>query len=513
MNRGAILDHLSKGLLSRSDTTRKKEPILKFMENRLFIREKAANAEEGSRIIRFTPNSVQRRYARKKAEGREKGYRMFLVLKPRQQGITTFEQGENYKMLTSLRNIDVVTVNATSQLTRLTFRMVHTFAKYEVPSLKLTVNRSELIFPDRGTHYFTGTAGSESFGRSQTLVKAHMTEVAHWKGSVDAKENLLVGLTEASEHGEIVGETTANGHDDLYYPMWVDASQSRNQWYPIFIAWHDVPEFVASPGEDLMDTLTDLELGLVERFNLTLPQVQWRRNKHRELGKKALQEYPDDDVTCFLARGTCYFDLDTLDLRLSKVEPIESEGQRWKVWHEPVDGMKYAIGADCSEGKEGGDYSAAAVLDMHGNQCAAIHGRFAPKDWAHELAIWGRKYNLAMIGVERNNHGHLVNDRLRHWESYPNVYTARRWNGKRWVNTHEMGFLTDGLTREVMLQDLDEGLQSGDLQINDTDFFQEARSFTRVGDRYEGTPHDDRIFGVGIARQVLKQALRPPAIF
>ena len=75
----------------------------------------------------------------------------------------------------------------------------------------------------------------------------------------------------------------------------------------------------------------------------------------------------------------------------------------------PQPGKDYIIGVDPAGGGSEGDYACAQVIDRaSGMQCAELRGHLTPAELASRVAILSRDYNMALVAVERNNHGHAV---------------------------------------------------------------------------------------------------------
>lgn len=104
------------------------------------------------------------------------------------------------------------------------------------------------------------------------------------------------------------------------------------------------------------------------------------------------------------------------------VKPEANPNGPVRMWEQPKLGRSYVIGADVAEGVDGGDYSAAYVLDQEDLSIAAAwHGHIEPELFAPELARLGRTYNDAKIGVENNNQGHTTLVTLKNL-GYPRIY-------------------------------------------------------------------------------------------
>jgi hypothetical protein len=78
------------------------------------------------------------------------------------------------------------------------------------------------------------------------------------------------------------------------------------------------------------------------------------------------------------------------------------------VFAAPQPGRRYVLGADPAEGNPTSDDSALTVMDLDGEECAALAGKFQPAVLAAHADAIGRWYNGAGAMVERNNHGHAV---------------------------------------------------------------------------------------------------------
>ena len=116
-----------------------------------------------------------------------------------------------------------------------------------------------------------------------------------------------MALTEAvSRDGRVVIESTANGMGNFLHELWNEAKSGENNYTPHFYTWWQDPEY-RFPGQVLED-LSEEEVLLQRTHQLSLEQLAWRREKQRDLRASFPQEYPEDDVTCFLAGGRCCFD-------------------------------------------------------------------------------------------------------------------------------------------------------------------------------------------------------------
>lgn len=279
--------------------------------------------------------------------------------------------------------------------------------------------------------------------------------------------------------------------------------------------------------------LTTEEIGLIQRYRLSLAQIKWRRMKIMDLGADLFrQEYPEDDSTCFLTSGRCCFDREALHqaavrIAAAKVPDRTANlpGQKDKagnptlisvapatlsVWKRPERGRLYVVGADVGEGLAGGDASCAVVLEREtGEQVAELHGRVPPDRFGTLLDALGRYYNLATVAVERNNHGHSTLNTLRNVCRYPRLYFYMRYDqgGKAMP---VLGWPTDSRTKPILVDDLGGAISSGGLLIRSAGLVDECFTFvtTDTGSQQaqEGK-FDDRVMAAGIAWQARKRGV------
>jgi hypothetical protein len=180
----------------------------------------------------------------------------------------------------------------------------------------------------------------------------------------------------------------------------------------------------------------------------------------------------------------------------------------WIVYKDPVPGRMYVMGVDTSEGVTGGDYSVAVIFDrLTGEEVAFYRFLIAPDKLGVELDKMGRHYNNCFMVVEANNHGLTVLTILKQL-LYPSLYfrptkfdaLASSWSDK-------MGWKTTVMTRPLMIDDLNQIIREGHIQLHSKDIMDEMTVF--IYDKgnamvpQEGF-HDDCIFATGIAYQGFK---------
>ena len=486
-----------------------------YTETFLKIRDKEAQ------IVPFRLNTAQRKIIRLKAEAKRKGKRpRFITLKARREGVTTLEQAENFWTVATKKNTQVVTLAHHIDASEKIFRIANLFYEQLPENLqphRLTEHsKRELNFPEMNSLFYIGTAGKRGFGRGDTLNRVHWSEVAWSIGGKSEQEKLLAGLTEACSHGAVSLESTANGVGDLFHSRWQEAKLPDSEWTPIFLTWWDDPlnrvELSEEEARALIADYTEEERDLVARVGLDVEQIRWRRRAKGELKKLFAQEYPEDDATCFIVSGNCFFDKLLLQAILNRAEdPIENRGDgELRIWQLPIPGHRYAAGGDVAEGTPTGNFSVLDIIDVETMlHVATLRGHWKPEDFGTRCAELGRAYNTALLAIERNNHGHSTLNTLSNQIGYPNLYRHQDYDPASGQTTPRLGWPTDSRTRPLMLDKLRADLENGHLKTADRTFLSEAMTFVKKGDRYEGADDcmDDTVISKAIALQARESVL------
>lgn len=449
-----------------------------------------------------------------------------IILKPRQLGFTTLISALFFADCLLRPNTASVIVAHDFDSTERIFRIIKLFFEHLPEEEKAEAgqpqyeSRREFYWPKIGSSYFVGTAGSLRFGHGLTISNLHCSEVSRWTHP----EESLVGLLEAvPAGGRVVLESTAYGVGNHFHDLWIDAKAGRNRFRSQFYVWFEDPTY-AIPGPAL-SVLTEDELALKQRWKLSDDQIRWRREKQRELRVRFPEQYPEDDGSCFLTTGRCCFDMAALlkqqrraaglsfervaTLAGRKGSSVAVAPARLLVWAKPEKGARYVIGADIAEGLEGRDASAACVLERKsGRQVAELHGWVSPERFAHLLDALGRWYNVASVGVERNNHGHSTLNTLRNVCRYPQLYRYVRYDAGSRSQTATLGWPTDAQTKPILVDDLAAAIANGHVAFSSSALLDECRTFVTTdtgAQQAQRSKRDDRVMAAGIAWQVRKR--------
>lgn len=486
----------------------------------------------GVPIVPLELSRMQRRYlaAKRRALALGKPAR-FLLLKYRRGGFTTLEQALSYYDTVTSPNSSCITLAHTRESTARIFRIVETFFEKDHRAPRRG-NDSRTSFEfENGSSFFIGTAGGKGVGRGDTLRRVHGSEVSKWCEDSTSRmqdvDDLIAGLVGAASHGEVVLETTPNGVE-WFCATYRDAKRELNDWTPIFLPWFLDPTNRAAQGtftpEEVAATLSAEEKALVSKHGLDVSQVAFRRAKQREYGRLFRQEFPEDEESCFITSGTCYFSVDRvtalLDAGLPEPARVEERrGARLTVWEEPEPGVEYVAGCDTSEGIPGCDPNGVGVLRRDtGAQVASLHGYLSPPALADAAAKLSQHYNGALLGVERQNHGHAVLLKLRelgfdkpHFLG-GSLYYCHRGSD---IGSSRAGWDTNSNTRDAMLSELAEAVEAGSMVVRDREFLAECLAFRlQPSGKWEADPgaHDDSVVKWAIAWQMRHHRRQSPRI-
>lgn len=179
-----------------------------------------------------------------------------------------------------------------------------------------------------------------------------------------------------------------------------------------------------------------------------------------------------------------------------------------RIFQEPLRGHGYVMGADVAEGLEHGDYSSAHVLDAEtGLVVATWHDHTDPDLFGEQLAVLGRYYNNALIGVEINNHGHVTVTALRRLH-YPRIFRRRVVGQVTEGFAPQYGWHTNKVSKPKMIEGLNTAIRDGTVDIRCEHTLAELRTYIReytAGGlvKTHGSPFDDRVMSLAIAIQML----------
>lgn len=453
----------------------------------------------------------------RKSEGRVRA----IVLKARQEGVSTYVAGRFFRRVQLTPNIEALVIADERKRGQKLFQIYKRFDKFLPddlrPRTRYATKGTQLVYDSTqpgelglGSSIEVETAKDAEAGRATTIQLCHISEIAFWENPEDVWTSLLQAVPD--DDSEIIVESTANGVGNFFHGLWEEAAGGESGYLPIFLPWWILPEYSLrriskQEADSIIESVDPYEREAQDQgfeyegrqVFLSVEQLGWRRRtiKERFRGdlKKFRQEFPSNPEEAFIVSGNCFFDEDKLALyRNDAQEPlfraniIQNEdkaigldrGERapLRVWNLPTVGHVYVIFADTATGRVvtkreedergGTDFSCADVFDVTLRKTVAqYHGRVAPEMFARDLYRLGYLYcsrlqpgpgRPALLGVESNHSsGETVIRILADELRYPALYTHTLINRRNKRRTRVIGWVTSAETRQPML---DEGARA-----------------------------------------------------
>ncbi len=185
-----------------------------FAQNFLIIHDKSG-AERNFEFNRAQQYIHERLEAQIEATGKIRA----LILKGRQQGVSTYVQARFFHKIVTKRGKKAFILTHLSDATRAIFEMTKRYSEnldkdlFAQPDKK---NDNMLMYNKIGSGYRVGTAGSAEIGRSMTNQYLHLSEYAFYKDAARISMGLMQTVAEIVDT-EVIKESTANGVDNDFY--------------------------------------------------------------------------------------------------------------------------------------------------------------------------------------------------------------------------------------------------------------------------------------------------------
>ena len=240
------------------------------------------------------------------------GYVRAIVLKGRQQGVSSYIQGRFVRRTTTNHGIRAFILthekDATENLFEMAERYYNNLPIWMRPELG-KCNAKELSFDKLDSGYKIGTAGNKAVGRSQTIQLFHGSEVAFWPNAEEHTKGVLQAVPDEPDT-EIILESTANGVGNYFHQQWKQAEKGLSDFIAVFIPWYWQEEYRRTPPPDFLPTPS--EEALAQKYGLQRDQLYWRRQRILALdtgeglqdGETAFkQEYPMNAAEAFQFSG------------------------------------------------------------------------------------------------------------------------------------------------------------------------------------------------------------------
>lgn len=455
--------------------------------------------KDGQKVL-FNSNAIQDRI--RQCQNPRK-----FVLKARQFGVSTGALLDQFDdTIFTPNTTSLIMAHENDAVTKL-FRIIARAYMFMPDQLKPVIakgggSKHELYFPEINSRIYCDLES-----RSDTIQRLHISEAAFMK---DANKIYSTLQAVPLSSGKVTIESTPNGMNH-FFDMWND---ENSVYEKMFFPWYIYPDYKLPVSEKLELTDEELELKIkakkVYGIDLSDEQIQFRRFKKAELretstsksGKRVLfiQEYPEDDKTCFLTSGDAVLDMISVSERMLKAPQPIYEKNGFTIYKKFEKGKTYVCGADVAEGV-GGDWSVGVVMEAHSREVVAVaRGQWKPFDFAQKLNNLCKLYTIGdvrwpLLAVERNNHGHAVLLELEQHIGYKNLYKH---------NDDRAGWKTDSVTRPIMINTFIDAVENKYITINDKNIFSECLTLVNNKGKIEAADnkHDDCIIASAIALQM-----------
>jgi len=411
-------------------------------------------------------------------------YNRIIIMKARQIGFSTAVTGFLYHKTIITPGVSTAIVGDNNDLTAELLDKIKTFIRTTPEAMQPTIHynsKYEISFPKVDSKILV-LPSTENVGRGYTINYALLTEVPFW----DKAEEKLVTL-EASVpiRGKIIIESSPGAVGDYFHRMWV----SQNDYIKKEYGW--------------WWNYTEEEIETIRR----------RMNNPRKFNNNYALE--------FLISGRAVFTQEAINLQRRGVlkvgdivklsdgnEHMVREEEGFRIYKPAEPGHFYVVGADCSEGVTGGDYSVATIIDRsNGEEVGMWRGHIAPDKFAKVLNKWGRNYNNALMVVEAEAHGNVVLNILKQL-LYPSLYfRPSRFDSISNPWSDKLGWKTTKVTRPILIDEFEQMTREGNLILHSKETVDEMTVFVYNDannmvcmDSY----NDDCIFSAAIACQGFK---------
>jgi len=253
-------------------------------------------ADKSGKTVPFVFNRAQK-YLHEKLEAQLKatGKVRALVLKGRQQGVSTYVAARFYHKTTTAFGRKTLIVAHQQKSTSGLFDMVKMYHKYNPMGVSTEKsNAIELVFDKLEGRYSLATAGTEDVARGMTAQLAHLSEFGFWTNG----QKHMAGLGNVVpdvDGSEVIIESTANGIGNAFHSLWQEAEAGRGEYITVFLPWYWSDEYRSAVQDGFKRT--EEEALLADTYGLDDAQLQWRRNKISSYGDGYewlfFQEFPN----------------------------------------------------------------------------------------------------------------------------------------------------------------------------------------------------------------------------
>jgi len=244
--------------------------------------------DKSGKTVNFQMNNVQ-------AELHKNAHTRNIILKARQQGLTTYECIDGLDDALFHRNFTMVIIAHEKEAVKKIFKKIK-FAWDEFPKeLKTYMGYSESTDSINELAFNNGSSIRVALSsRADTVTRLHISEFGKIcaKYPQKAQEIITGAIPSVPENGRIDIESTAEGEfgefHDMFWQAWNNPPITHKQFKAFFFPWTCNPEYQLDHAGEIPQFLREYQA----KYNLSDKQINWYFIELGLLKEKIKQEYP-----------------------------------------------------------------------------------------------------------------------------------------------------------------------------------------------------------------------------
>ncbi len=365
-------------------------------------------------------------------------------------------------------------------------------------------------------------------GRSGNYDEIHISELAKLSRLFPNRANEIVQGTipAAGIHTNITIESTPEGmgvFQDMFWQGWKSKETNDLTFKSFFYNWQweeeeigQIATYDVTPDLELMEYQAkhderaekDPDLNKINPIELKYYYTKFLQMNKK--WKRLRQEYPTTVEEAFMEAASLLFDNESISQQNKYLEDGKEKGN-WIVYEEPDIKHAYTISCDVAEGV-GQDSSTAVIIDWHYDKPKVVatyaDNEIPPDLFAWEIKKYAELYNMALVAIERNNHGLATIITLKN--NYNRIYKEEHLGKVKKGQTGKYGWHTNLATKPKMMYELSEAITDEDIVIPSRDILNELRTYNKenlmtVKFDEEATRHWDLLIALAIGWQMRTQ--------
>jgi hypothetical protein len=328
-------------------------------------------------------------------------------------------------------------------------------------------NKGSMILANDSKIIAAATSSDSIRGLSLNII--YLDEFAHVNQQIEFWESTYPVIS-SGESSKVIITSTPNGMD-LFYKLYKEAEERKNNFTPIKVHWSEHPR----------------------------RDEKWKEETLKNIG---YEQFKQEFEVEFLGSSGTLISGDKLKT-LSPSNPI-AQLDGLLQYERSVKGHTYAMVVDVSRGK-GLDYSAFSVIDVtsmpYKQVCTFKDNFIGPVDYAATVHRVAKTYNEAYVLIEVNDIGGQVSDILFLDYGYENIVftesagrAGKRVSGGFGKNV-DRGIRTTKSVKNIGCSILKMLVEQNQLIIPDFNTIQELSRFSKKANSYEAESgsHDDLV--------------------